>query len=313
MTEQAIGQRFDRGAISNFASHYSTLLNEVCILETFPEDDHSIPPDSRIDAIYRCGRFALHIEHTSIDLVMSGKRNKRSLDPGFTAVEAVLSQVRCPEGQGVTVYLPLPAARDINQLKKIAPKLRQAVEEYLVETPEVEWNKYPRKPDNITIDGTEFLIRPDPLNGNTVSLVWIATDDDFVNDEKQLEHLFRDQINSKLTKLENSIQRESRPALSILLVETNDIAAPNFYNFAGTFARMMDQRTNPCSEIWTMHGSLKPTLIWCKELDLDRVNNVFTDDPAPRSVAEIESQRMRDWYRLRQWNGECSGRGGVIR
>lgn len=72
----------DRLAIKRFMELYSSHLGKQFQLFSYPEDDQVTPADARIDAIYKSAANEIHIEHTSVDLIVSGKRNKRSVHGG---------------------------------------------------------------------------------------------------------------------------------------------------------------------------------------------------------------------------------------
>mgnify|MGYP000107533891 CR=1 FL=1 len=101
-----------QGIISFYGRKLSIDLSDP----VFPEDDQSVPSDARIAVIYRHTTGKVHVEHTSVDLIVSGNAKKRSLDPGFIVVEEQLNKVECPSEQGVHVLLPLEYAEDIPRL-----------------------------------------------------------------------------------------------------------------------------------------------------------------------------------------------------
>ncbi len=294
MTGESSTSRADRLTIDSFLASYCKALGINVEAIRYPEDDSHTPPDARIDAICCAGTYDIHIEHSSVDLIVSGSKNKRSLDPGFITLEQVLKQITCPPKRGVKVFLRLEYAKNIPALKSIAPELKTKIENYLKETDAAEWQKYPRISDVLLVDRFEFQIRPDILHSSNVSLQWLGSDDNFLGAE-ELQQSIEDLVRSKLAKIDRSIVQSSRPRFGLLLIETNDAAAQSFHAFCGVFARVIAGLKTSCSEVWGYRDRTDPTLIWFDHVDVGRNDCVYTDDRSNRSWAQIEAHRMHIW------------------
>ena len=145
--------RADRETIKEFMQMFSEQLGIAFPTVIYPEDDSSVPSDARIDALYRSVNKEVHIEHTSVDLIVSGKRNKRSLDPAFILIEEALSKSSISPQQGIDLHFPIESARDIKRVKDGLPELVENVGTYIQQLDAIEWEKYPRKPDSISANG----------------------------------------------------------------------------------------------------------------------------------------------------------------
>ncbi|NMC63459.1 MAG: hypothetical protein GYA55_09875 [SAR324 cluster bacterium] len=294
-------EKNDRIATENFLKFYCKQLRITSDHPYFPEDHESTPSDSRIDAIYHFDGSEMHVEHTSVDLIASGRTNKRTLDAAFFLVEEELKKIACPAHKGVHVQLRLDYARNAASLKNVAPQLRKEVERYIDETDSREWEKYPRLSDCITISGLDFFVRPDILKGNQVSLQWLATDANFL-DENRVEKNIEKLVRTKLSKLDASLRRSSNRCYGLLLIETSDIAAKSLQSFCGVFARLVAVFPTLCSEIWGCLEGTDPVLIWFEDLDRGRVDCAYSDNRTEKTYAEIKAERMRVWEASRrQW------------
>jgi hypothetical protein len=260
----------------------------------YPEDDTQVSPDARIDAVYSSPFFGVHIEHTSFDLIISKGKRKRVLDPAFCLLEQQLKQIYCPEGKGVQVLLPMEYAKDIPSLKQSLPKIVEKVKIFIDETASQEWEKYPRPSDHLQVDHYTFSIRPDVFKGSQVSLAWTGSEITFL-EGALLQNQIQKALKAKLPKLDRSFKLYKKPAYGILLIETNDIAAPSFYSSCGTFAAELVKTTFPPEEIWGLFGNSDPILIWSKTLDHGITHCVYSEDPSGRTYAEIQDDRMERW------------------
>ncbi len=291
--------REDRRSIDLFLAQYSRSLEQEIKSVAYPEDLNTTPADARIDAIYSFDTFDLHIEHSSIDLIVSGNKNKRSLDPAFLALESELKKIVCPIGQGLSVGLRLEYAKNIPALKKIAQSLKDEIESYISRTPLEEWRKYPRISDKLTVGAFEFDIRPDVFRRSEVDMYWLGSDANYVTPDKLEAELVK-LLPTKLPKLNRSISLSKRPAYSLLLIENTDVAAQSFHAFCGPFARVMNSSSNPCSEVWGYRPNTDATLVWHHEIDEGRTDCAYTEDSQYRTWAEIENHRSNEWRLLRK-------------
>lgn len=291
-------QRQDRRAIDKFVKFYVEQSSIDFTLISYPEEDAETAEDARIDAIYGSKFLNIYIEHTSVDLIVSGNRNKRSLDPAFTAIESSLQEAKLPSHQGLYIHFPLEAAKDVARVKSGIPELLNKIKQYLVDTDASEWRKYPRKADSISANGINFGIKPDYLCRGKIWLTWSASEDNFLEAD-QLESKIERLISSKLDKLDRSAKSSNGPIATLLLVETNDVAARSFHHFAGVFARILNRHRSPCTEVWGVHGDSRPTLIWCSDLDSGITRCVYSEDPASRTFYEIEKAREFEWRKIR--------------
>lgn len=290
--------REERLSIDLFLAHYSGSLELEIKSVSYPEDSKTTPADARIDAIYSFDTFDIHIEHSSIDLIVSGNKNKRSLDPAFIALESEVKKIVCPKGQGLSVGLRLEYAKNIPALKKIAQSLKDEIESYISRTPLGEWIKYPRSPDKLTVGEFDFYFSPDIAGCSNVNLYWLAREINFLT-PVQLEKKLNQLLPSKLAKLNCSISLSKRPSYSLLLIESGDVAAQGFPPFCGPFARVMNPIRHLSSEVWGYRPGVDATLVWHHEIDNGRVDCVYTQDARHRTWAEIRRLRNLQWRESR--------------
>lgn len=306
MNNAALELRTDRTTIERFVRFYSRYFSLALSNVSYPEDLSDTPKDARIDAIYGNDQCTIHLEHTSIDLIVSGRVNKRSLDPGFLLLERELKKVVCLDMHGVNVSLRLEYAKDIPRIKRIAPLLAKQVSEYLASTDPIEWTKYPRISDVLTVDEWEFQIRPDVLRDSEVKLHWAGSDMNFL-EPKEVESSIANLIPPKIAKLDRSLELSESRGFGILIVETSDIAAESFHSRCGMFARTIAPLNSKISEIWGLHGNSDPTLVWSEFLDEGRLDCAYCEDSAYRTCAEIQDSRMSAWMeQRRRWFAESS-------
>jgi hypothetical protein len=290
-------EKRDRKIIRSFLRYYLQQLEHDWLKEDmiYPEDDSRIPHDQRIDAILPLDEAELHIEHTSVDLIVSNGINKRSLDPGFLHLEKELKQINCHEGKGVRVTLPLAYAENVAALKQIMTAVKHQVEVYIQNTEPSEWQRCPSRYHSFSIDSRIFHVRPDVLHGSEVSLEWSGSDVNYL-EPNELEARIAEGLESKFTKLNNSTKRASKPSYGIILVDTDDVAAQSFHSFSGAFARLIVSAQAELSELWGMHGTnTTPTLIWFDALDSRRTDCPYRDDSTGRSYSQIEYRRIEEW------------------
>jgi hypothetical protein len=307
MTRLSSPRGQDRRVVEKFVSFYFRELRLQHDSLCFPEDDSAIPSDCKIDCVAPFSCCQMLVEHTSIDLISSGNTKKRELDPGFLFVQAELENIHCAAGKGLKVGLRFEDAKNISRLKRIAQLLRKEIEQYFVSTAPKEWDKNPRVPDVVQVEGVGFQLRPVALFDKVI-LHWLGTDNNFL-DEAEIEQEIRrigsrkqKTLQNKLAKLDRYHAITKAPSFPVLIVETNDVAAASFHSCCGAFARLMAHGNNHCSEIWGLFGDSKPLLVWFEELDRGRVDDVYRDDPYYRSAAEIDAGRMRIWRGKRgQW------------
>jgi hypothetical protein len=251
----------DRQAVNAFLELYSGHLGLNIHQVRYPEDLKETPSDARIDAVCDFGHFDLHLEHSSVDLIASGRQNKRSLDPAFRILESHLKTIDCPSGRGIIVGLPFDYAEDIPAIKGIAPLLTEKLSQFLAEPQDEEWRQYPSTPTEVVVADYIFEVIPDLLEPNDVSLEWIGSKANYVTTE-QLEAVLAKLLPSKLAKLSRSVSTASRPGYGVLLIETPDKAARGFEAFRISFDRFMDTSSIRCREIWGYREGNRPTLIW---------------------------------------------------
>lgn len=301
MRAEGAKSKTDEIIVSNFLNGYCGKIGLPWRPEDLkvPDKDSQTPSDRRIDAIYPVNGIESHLEHTSVDLITSNGKNKRSLDPGFLLLEQALKSIACPDDRGLRVTLPLQYAQNISSLKQIIPAVKNQVETYLARLQPSDWEKYPSDVHRFYIDARQFAVRPYNWLSGEVSLEWSGGDDNFL-EPNNLEICIKPLLEQKLAKLDNSLSHTDRPAYGIVLVNTQDVAAQSFHSFSGVFARIIKSADAGLSELWGLHGTnTTPTLAWYDTLDSGRTDCPYRDNTDGKSYAEIEDYRTSQWRRSR--------------
>lgn len=261
-----------------------------------PEKDPNVPKDAHIDGIFKSRNLEIHIEHTSVDLIFSDEKNKRSLDPAFIAIEEALEKAALPSKKGIYLGVPIEAAKDIKRVKSGISELLNELKAYLEITDSTEWEKDHHKPVSILANGINFEIRP---KLNETVLHWIAGVENFLAVD-QFECKYTELITSKINKLSKSKENSlNEVKISVLILENSDIGAKDIHCYAGEIAKILNKTEEKCDEVWGYTDYDGPMLLWCKELDKGITYNIFSHDLQGRNLQKIIEDRKIHWKNIR--------------